>query len=354
MVPALCDDILLSIFVHLKPDHLYALSQCSRHFESLAQIAFANTKQTLILCKFDMYLSRNVSIGRIADDRVRVFGHYAKQLFCMCPADEWPLPWSSINLNNLQHLSVDITQLAGLCRRSTRFEQLTRLELWNTANIDSTRYIDFNRWFPKLSTLDMRYDFNMTENVRHYPSGLQSLELCHGANMSADRFKILLHRNPALRHLILIGLPLWPNEVIDIMIEAGIHSTLTRFTFIFKYDGHGPSHQQTYQLNEKLSMFKRLSTLSLVMNVSDCLLTYENVTLLGHMRSVKDLYLGTGMMEMTWQQQMDFVTVWADNVPNNLGRFKLNTFNTMHADARRLLFDLFPDHCKCIEADQNI
>lgn len=222
MMPTLCDDVLLDIFAHLDIQQLYSVSQCSRRFEALAQQTFDRALDGRLELKGYDFQLRNFESD---DNRLRVFGKYAKHIKYFLPFTTRKLQWPMLDISRLQSMSIDVTQIRSLCRQKICFEQITDLKLHSDTH-SAVCNINFGQCFPKLTSLVLGTYIGAGIDAKkdNCPRNLQSLTLESRSHLhGAKRIRAFLQRSPGLRHLKLFKPPMPIHELIDLMVECGIH-----------------------------------------------------------------------------------------------------------------------------------
>lgn len=319
-VPALCDDVLLEIFGKLKLDDLVAVAKCSRRFEALAQTAFRiSLDGPLQLCEFEYiktikyeYDTQRTNeqyfpklLKSKASERLLLFDTHAKHIECECTTDEWQMKWCRVNLAKLQSIKIDFAQIASLCEQRTQFTMVEHLELMGSPShhID----IDFGQCFPKLKSLVLEHHIKQDMDERHFPRGLRSLNMIED---DESTIKALLRLSPELCELRLQQMPMEVNNLIDYMVDCGIHSSLKSLVL---YNSKEPD-TETDNLTHQMPMFGKLETLEILYD--DTVGRIENLELLAQLPNLKKMTIA-----MTEDVARDFLDSLPDIISPNLKEF---------------------------------
>lgn len=252
-MPSLCDDVLLVIFAHLELDELYKVAQCSRRFQALAQDAFSAAFEGRLVLADGHPLSGPPGPLRLKRQQMLcIFGPFAKHIEQRRTEIVWPLDVRYFHVQQLQSMTLDVSQVETLCQQPIRFQQLAHLCLMRCTHNDRP-IIDFGQCFPNLRHLKLTKYVRLDSVESQLPSGLHSLQLHHRGIV---RFKPLLCLNSVLRELTLWYPPMHVNDIIDLMANCGIRSTLE--LLVIRTDKY------CTQLTESLTKFERLKSFKLL------------------------------------------------------------------------------------------
>lgn len=220
-MPALSDDILLEIFANLDVGELNNLAQCCRRFESLALTTFETVWDGWL------YLDEDTI------NRLRIFGSSARHVFCVPPKNELLLQWPQLNLENLESMDVDVSQIHDLCQQNIRFNQVERLVLRCKVPNAAYDHIKFGQCFPKLNSLNWELAGISNQDEQHLPRGLKYLKLIYSgpSSLAEPRCEQLLRLNSGLRVLKMDTSPMRMNKFIRLIVRCNVHLTLESFSF---------------------------------------------------------------------------------------------------------------------------
>lgn len=320
-MPALCDDVLLVVFSNLNLQQLYKVGQCSRHFQTLSRSVFKTALDGRLVLQNEMDDNERMEI-------LHEFGALAKHVVCKIDAHEWPVEWQYVNVEQLESMHVDITQMLRCCEQTTeRFEQLEHLILCSEDDVTFSRcHVDFRLRFPKLKSLKSEPYVEMKAIEWLFPSGLQSLELHPFAYryMSEDNFLVMLRLNDKLRDLRLHEMPIQLNKLIDTMVECETNLTLET---LVTYDGCG--NADNYQLSKKLLLFQQLTSLEIWAYENVC--TSENLKLFRRLQRLEFLTISGRTRDLVVPSEI--LTAIATNIPLNIKKLSVIDCGSIEAAA---------------------